>query len=153
MAVKPYPYPAAAIRQFLIAQPELTTLVPAASVTTGELSAQITGPVVTIAVTGNVGDDPFLRRPMVQVTPWVPKASVLQAMTPPVTLMPDELAWNIGTVIGQLIGRAADIPWRDCAWTARWTDGPVMLRDIKRGVDNPLIYAPVRFELKQRGPR
>ncbi|WP_182357778.1 hypothetical protein [Tomitella gaofuii] len=153
MSVAPYPYPAAALRQFLRGQPEVLELVPEESITTGALPELITGPFLLIAVVGNVGEDPLLRRPMVQVTPWVPKSEVLQAADPAMRISPDELAWNIGTIVGQLVGRARNISWRGAAWSARWVDGPVMLFDDKRSVDNRLVYAPVRFECKQRAPR
>lgn len=146
--MKPIPFAPGGVRVFLIAQPEFTALVPATSVTTREAPDPITGPYVTIRAPGNVGVDPMLRSPLIQVDAWVPKLEILGGTTDP-----DEVAWDIAAMAGQLLGRARPQDFRGSAWTARWTDGPITGLDKTRGPDQPLYRATVRVELKMRAAR
>lgn len=144
----PIPFAPGAARLFLIAQPSYTALVPAESVSTRDTPDPITGPFVTIRAPGNVGVDPMLRKPLIQIDVWVPKIEVLGGTTDP-----EEVAWNIAALSGQLLHRAKPQEFRGSAWTARWTDGPINSVDKTRGPDQPLYRAIVRVEMKLRAPR
>ncbi|MGW5387205.1 hypothetical protein [Nocardia sp. NPDC003963] len=131
---------------FLIAQPDFTAMVPAESVTTRDAPDPITGPFVTIRAPGNVGEDPLLRSPLIQIDAWVP-------MLVAADKDPDEIAWDIAGMAGQLLGRARAQTFRGAAWKARWTDGPINSVDKTRGPDQPLFRATVRAEMKFRASR
>ncbi len=140
------PFAPGAARAFLLTQPSFVALAPAANVSTRDLPEEITGPCVTIRAPGNVGVDPMLRRPMIQVDAWVPKIEILGG-----TIDPDEVAWNIAALAGELLGRARAVTFRNSAWTGRWVDGPITFPpDVKRGPDFPLFRATIRAELKMK---
>ncbi|BAD56379.1 hypothetical protein [Nocardia farcinica] len=142
----PIPFAPGAVRLFLIAQPAFTALCPPEAVSTRDAPDPITGPFVTIRAPGNIGSDPMLRSPLVQIDAWVPKAA-------PGEKDPEEVAWDIAAMAGQLLGRTRAQQFRGSAWTARWTDGPITSVDKTRGADQPLYRATVRVELKMRAPR
>lgn len=144
----PLPYTPGAVRVFLIAQPAFTALLPAESLTTRDVPDPITGPFGTLRAPGNVGSDPLLRSPLIQFDSWVPKIEVLGG-----TKDPEELAWDIAAMAGQLLGRARAQEFRGSTWKARWTDGPITSVDKTRGPDQPLYRATVRFEVHMRAPR
>lgn len=148
MTPAPLPFAPGAVRLFLIAQPPFTALVPAESVSTRDAPDPITGPFVTLRAPGNVGSDPMLRSPLVQLDAWAPKHEILGG-----DIDPEEVAWNIAAMAGQLLGRARAQEFRGSVWSARWTDGPISIVDKTRGVDQPLYRATVRVELKMRAPR
>ncbi|MFI6368708.1 hypothetical protein ACIBG0_39005 [Nocardia sp. NPDC050630] len=144
----PIPFAPGAARVFLIAQPAFTALVPADSVTTRDAPDPIIGPFVTIRAPGNVGEDPMLRKPLIQIDAFVPKHEILGGSKDP-----EEVAWDIAAMAGQLLGRTRPQEFRGSAWTARWTDGPITSVDKTRGADQPLYRATVRVELKMRAAR
>lgn len=144
----PIPFAPGAVRELLLSASEFTDLVPGASVSTRNVPNPLTGPYVTLAAPGNVGVDPMLRRPMVQINAWTPKIEILGGTTDP-----EEVSWNIAALAGQLIGRAKNIAFRGAAWSGTWIDGPITMVDTQRGVDYPLFRAVVRVELKMRAPR
>lgn len=144
----PIPFAPGAVRAFLITQPRFTDLVPVEAITTRDLPDPITGPFVTLRAPGNVGVDPLLRRPLVQIDAWAPRIEILKG-----SVDPEELTWNIAATAAQLLGRAKAQEFRGSAWTASWTDGPITFVDTARGADQPLFRATVRVELKMRAPR
>lgn len=140
------PFAPGAARAFLTGQPRFVALVSPENIATRDLPEEITGPCVTIRSPGNVGGDPMLRRPMIQVDAWVPKLEILGG-----DIDPDEVAWNIAALAGELIGKARTIRFRNAAWSGKWVDGPITFPpDIKRGPDFPLFRATIRAELKMR---
>jgi len=144
----PVPFAPGAVREFLLAQAQYTAL-NVQSTTTRDLPEEITGPCVLIRAVRTDGTDPFLRRSRIQVDVVVPKLEILGG-----TVDPDELAWDIAATAGQLLGRAANISFRDAAWAGKWVEGPLSGgTDISRGADNPLYRVLVRVELKMRAPR
>lgn len=139
------PYAPAALRDFLIGQPEFTALVAPEFVSTTDIPDKITAPYVTLAAVSNFGQDPMFRKPLVQLDVWVPKWDTLGGDT-----SPDELAWNIGDLAGRLVGKAKIQKFRDTAssWRATWDEGPITDVDKERGPDLPLYRAICRFEMK-----
>ncbi|MEU9515920.1 hypothetical protein [Micromonospora sp. NPDC048169] len=144
----PIPFAPGAVRAFLTAQSRFTDLVPVEAITTRDLPDPITGAFVTLRAPGNVGVDPFLRRPLVQVDAWAPKIEILGGSKDP-----EELVWDIAGWAGQLLGRAKPQAFRGAAWNATWIDGPINFIDKERGPDMPLFRAVVRVELKFRASR
>ncbi|HEY9415453.1 MAG TPA: hypothetical protein VIQ30_11890 [Pseudonocardia sp.] len=144
----PIPFAPGAVRAFLTAQSRFTDLVPVEAITTRDLPDPITGACVTLRAPGNVGVDPFLRRPLVQVDAWAPKIEILGGSKDP-----EELVWDIAALAGQLLHRAKAQEFRGSAWSATWTDGPITFVDKERGADMPMFRATVRVELKLRAPR
>lgn len=142
----PIPFAPGAVREYLLAQPEWSGL-GLQSTTTREAPRKITGAFVIIRAPGNVGGDPMLRRPLIQVDSFVPKLEILGGTTDP-----DEVAWDNATWAGWLLGRARNIDFRGSAWSARWVDGPITAVDTTRGADMPLYRAIVRAEMKIRAP-
>ncbi|MBH5301151.1 hypothetical protein EU799_04745 [Corynebacterium silvaticum] len=142
----PMPYVPGEIRKFLLQHEAFTELLHGGKVTTREVPDPLIKPHVTVATVGHVGDDPMLRRLMIQVTPWVPgrDASGLDED-------PDVTAWNLAATAGELIGRAKNIVIDDeHAWSSTWVDGPIQLYDTERSADKVLYYAPVRFQVHLR---
>ncbi|CCW14604.1 hypothetical protein [Rhodococcus aetherivorans] len=140
------PFAPGAARAYLISRPEMTALIPAGSITTRDVPQKITGPFITLRATGNVGPDPMMNKPIVQVDTWVPKAAILGGTTDP-----DEVAWNVSVKARDLLSRARNVRFRDAAWSGRWIDGPITFPpDVTRGVDFPLFRATCRVELKMR---
>lgn len=148
MTTHPIPFAPGAARLFLIGQPEFTALVPASSVTTREAPDPITGAFVTIRAPGNVGVDPLLRKPLIQIDAWTPKLEILGG-----TKDPEEVSWDIAAMAATLLARARAQEFRGAAWTCRWTDGPIASVDTTRGADQPLYRAIVRLEMKLRASR
>ncbi|NKS12588.1 hypothetical protein GS580_16755 [Rhodococcus hoagii] len=148
MTPSPLPFAPGAVRQFLLSKPEFTDLVPGTLVSTRTLPDPLQSAYVTLAAPGNVGVDPMLRKPMVQINAWTPKIEILGGTTDP-----EELSWDIAAMAGQLVGRARNIAFRGSAWSGRWVDGPITMVDTQRGIDFPLFRAVVRVELKMRAPR
>ncbi|MCU1640913.1 MAG: hypothetical protein JWN03_1188 [Nocardia sp.] len=144
----PIPYAPGALRVFLVAQEDLTALVPAASVTTRDVPDPIRGPFVTLRGVGGSGDDPLLRTPTVQVDAWAPSLEILGGTTDP-----EEVAWDIAAMAGQLIGRARNISFRGSAWSGHWRTGIVTAIDKTRGPDQPIYRATIRVDLKMRAAR
>lgn len=148
MSTAQLPFAPGAVRLYLIAQPAFTALVPADSVSTRDAPDPITGPFVTIRAPGNIGRDPMLRSPLIQIDAWAPQLEILGGSKDP-----DEVVWDIAAMAGQLLGRARMQEFRGSAWTARWTNGPITSVDKTRGPDQVLYRATVRVELKMRAPR
>lgn len=144
----PIPFAPGAVRAFLTTQPRFTAMVPAAAITTRVLPDPLTGACVVIRAPGNVGEDPLLRKPLIQIDAWAPDINILGGTTDP-----EELTWDIAALAGELLGRCPPQEFRGSAWKARWTDGPLNFVDLKRGPDLPLFRATVRVELKMRAPR
>ncbi len=143
---KPIAFAPGAIREYLLSRDEFTALINPLSVTTRELPSQITAPCATIRAIGNVGVDPMLRRPLLTFNAWVPPISVMGGTTDP-----DEIAWDIAALAGQLIGRARNIKFRDSLWSGDWKTGPIVPDpETNRGTDIPLYRAFVTVELKMR---
>lgn len=144
----PIPFAPGAVREFLLAQSQYTAL-NVQSTTTRDLPEQITGPCVLIRAVRTDGSDPFLRRARIQVDVVVPKLEILGGTTDP-----DELAWNIAAVAGQLLGRAANVSFRGAAWAGKWYEGPLSGgTDTSRGADNPLYRVLIRVDIKMHGAR
>lgn len=139
------PYAPAALRDFLVAQSEITAMVPGESISTIDIPDKITGPFVTLAAVSNFGQDPMLRKPLVQLDVWVPKWDILGG-----EIAPDELAWNIADLSGRLVHKARIQKFRDTesSWRATWDEGPITDVDKERGPDLPLFRAICRFEMK-----
>lgn len=144
--MKPIAFAPGAVREFLLTRDEFTSMVDPLSVTTRELPERIVKPCATIRAVGNVGVDPMLRRPLLVFNAWVPPISVMGGTTDP-----DEVAWDIAATVGQLIGRARNIKFRDSQWSGDWKTGPIVPDpEILRGTDLPLYRAFVTLELKMR---
>lgn len=144
----PVPFAPGAARAFLIAQTQWIAL-GVQSTTTRELPDKITGACVFIRAPRNTGTDPFLRRPRIQVDCLVPKIDILGGTTDP-----EELAWDVAAMAGQLLGRARNVSFRGSAWSGDWYEGPITApTDESRGADNPLFRSIVRVELKMHAPR
>ncbi|CAB0533673.1 hypothetical protein CIP107527_00160 [Corynebacterium diphtheriae] len=142
----PMPYAPGEIRKFLLQSEAFTELLHGGKVTTREVPDPLVKPHVTVAAVGHVGDDPMLRRLMIQVTPWAPGRDVSGLDEDP-----DVTAWNLAATAGELLGRAKNIIIDDLhAWSATWVDGPIQLYDTSRGADKVLYYAPVRSQIHLR---
>jgi hypothetical protein len=139
------PYAPAALRDFLIANTEFSGLVPPEFISTTDIPDKITGPFVTLAAVSNFGQDPMLRKPLVQLDVWVPKWEILGG-----DVSPDEVAWNIADLAGRLVHKARIQKFRDSdsSWRATWDEGPITDVDKERGPDLPLFRAICRFEMK-----
>lgn len=140
------PFAPGAVRAFLLTKPEWTARVPASNLTTRDVPQEITGPFVTLRATGNVGPDPMMTNPIIQIDTWVPKIEILGGTTDP-----DEVAWDVTVLARDLIVRARNIEFRTAAWSGKWVDGPITFPpDKTRGVDFPLYRATCRVELRMR---
>lgn len=145
-APTPMPYVPGAIRQWLATQEAFTALLHGGKITTRDVPDPLKLPHVTVAVVDHGGNDPMLRRLIVQVTPWAPGRDVSGLQEDP-----DVTVWNLAATAGELLGRTKNIVLDDDhAWTAKWIDGPVQLYDRERGKDRPIYYAPVRFQVHLR---
>lgn len=148
------PYAPAAVRDFLMGAAEFTDLVPAQLISTRDQPELITRPFALVRPSANTGTDPMLRRPWVQVDVCVPPLEVMTATGDAEIIDafcqsdPEETAWNIAALAGELIGRAGTVRFRTGTWTAQWKDGPLALVDKSRSGDMPLYRSPVRVELK-----
>lgn len=144
------PFAPGAVRLFLVAQPRFIALVPAAAVTTRDVPDPITGPYVTLRAVGTAGsgDDPILRAPIIQIDAWVPPIEIIGGTTDP-----EEVAWDIAAMAGELVGKARAQEFRGCGWSGRWKHGVITAVDKTRGPDQPIFRATVRVEVKMRAPR
>ncbi|MEU1432130.1 hypothetical protein ABZ412_34190 [Nocardia sp. NPDC005746] len=144
----PIPFAPGAARVFLVGQAAFTALVPAASVTTRDVPDPIRGPFVTLRGMGGSGDDPMLRTPTVQLDAWAPSLEILGGTTDP-----EEVAWDIAAMAGQLLGRARNIPFCGSAWSGHWRTGILTAVDKTRGPDQLIFRATIRVDLKMRAAR
>lgn len=143
---EPMPYVPGAIREFLLNHPAVGELLHGGTISTRVLPDPLIKPHVLVAVVGHQGDDPMLRRLIVQVTPWAPDSDVSGLDEDP-----DVTVWKLAATIGEILGRTRNFVLDDNhAWTASWLDGPIQLYDTERGHDRPLFYAPVRFTVHLR---
>ncbi len=144
----PIPFAPGAVREFLLAQAQYTAL-GVQSTSTRDLPSVITGVCVQIRSVRTDGEDPFLRRPRIQIDAWAPKIEILGGSTDP-----EEAAWDVAAMAGQLIGRARNVSWRGAAWSGSWFEGPLTgPPDSSRGADMPLYRAISRCDLKMHAPR
>lgn len=142
------PFAPGAVRDLLKQDVDFTDVVPAHRITTRDLPEVIERPFVTCRSASTTGlGDPKLRAPLVQIDVWVPKAEILTAGPDPIHADPEEVAWDIAGLAGEIVGRARAVPFRHCSWRGTWVDGPMNMIDTTRGVDSPLYRAPVRVEL------
>jgi hypothetical protein len=141
------PFVASAVRAFLSADEDFTAVVPVQSITTRDVPKSITRPFCTCRSVTTHGRDPMLRSALVQIDIWVPDRPTLKW---PVTGDPEEIAWDIAGLAGEIIGRASNIPFRNCAWAGEWIDGPMNMIDTTRTKELPLYRSPVRVELTMR---
>lgn len=141
------PFAAAAVREHLCADTDFTDVVPAECITTRDVPKSITRPFCTCRSVTTHGRDPMLRSATVQIDIWVPGRPALKW---PETGDPEEVAWDIAGLAGEIIGRGANIPFRNCAWAGEWIDGPMNLIDTTRSKELPLYRSPVRVELTMR---
>jgi len=139
------PFAPGAIRDFLINDDEFLTLVDAVNISTRDIPDPIDKPFVTISAPSNYGEDPMLRRPMIQADVWVPKIEMLGG-----DIDPEELAWNIADLGARLVHRAPNARrrFRNASWKATWIEGPITDIDNERGPDTPLFRAIVRWDVK-----
>lgn len=141
------PFVAAAARAFLRDDTDFTAVIPAEFITTRDVPKSITRPFCTCRSVTTHGRDPMLRAAMVQIDIWVPDRPALKW---PATGDPEEIAWDIAGLAGETLGRAANIPFRNCAWAGKWIDGPMNMIDTSRSKELPLYRSPVRVELTMR---
>lgn len=142
----PVPFPPAAARAYLLQQPEFLALVDPAHVSSRDIPDEVTGPFVLITAATNAGPDPMVNKPLVRVTTKVPKFEILGGSTDP-----EELAWDITGVARDLLSRARNVRFRNCAWTGHWVNGPSVIQvDKTRGVDYPLYGATCQIEFAMR---
>lgn len=140
------PFPPGAVRAFLTGRGEFLARVPATDVSTRDVPKRITGPFVTLRAAGNVGPDPMMNKPIVQIDTWVPKIEILGGTTDP-----DEVAWDICVLARDLVVRARNVTFRHAAWSGYWVEGPITFPpDVTRGVDFPLFRATCRVEISMR---
>lgn len=143
---KPMIYLPGEVRKFLLKNEEISALLHGGNITTREVPDPLVKPHITVAAVGHVGDDPMLRRVMIQVTPWVPDRKISGIREDP-----DVTAWNLAATAGEILGRAKNVIADDAhAWSAVWVDGPIQLYDKSRGADRIIYYAPVRFQVHLR---
>lgn len=148
------PYPPAAVREYLVGESEFTDIVPRSLISTRDTPDKITRPFVKIRPVTTPGKDPMLRNPMVQIDVYAPPLEVIMSNLDQQVLDlfgdvdPEETAWNIAALAGELLGRARTVPFRNCKWNAAWKEGPLSFPETVRGVDLPLYRSPVRVELK-----
>lgn len=134
------------IRKYLLHDTEFVELLHGGKITCREVPDPLTKPHVTVKNVGNQGNDPMLRRLIIQVTPWIPSTDVTK-----LTEDPDITAWNLAWRAGELLGRAKNIVVDDAhAWSSVWLDGPIQAEDKARGLDRIIYYAPVRFGVHLR---
>lgn len=142
MAKKPpMPYPSITVRRLLLDNDDFVSLLHGGTVSTREVPSPLTKPHVTVAVVGMGGDDPMLRRPIVQVTAWVPDTDVSGLDEDP-----DITAWNIAATAGQILGRKRNVELdENTHMSVEWIEGPFSMYDTKRGKDRVIYYAPTRY--------
>lgn len=142
----PVPFPPAAARAYLLNQPDFVALVRPEDVSSRDYPDEITRPFVLLSSVTNAGPDPMVNKPLVRVTTKVPKLEILGG-----TIDPEELAWDITGVARDLLSRARNVRFRNCAWTGHWINGPSTLPpDKTRGVDYPLYGATCQVEFAMR---
>lgn len=145
MTVRPPAFPPAAVRAFLLDQPQVRQYLPEPEqITTRESPREFTRPVLILRAQSTVGPDPMLRRPIVQVTAVVPRWDILGG-----DVDPDVLAWRIAWTVAETAAKAPQQKYDGWNWKVnQWLSGPSSEVDLTRGQDHPLYISPVRLELK-----
>ena len=142
------PYLPGEIRQYLEADPVIQQHLHGGKITCREVPDPLRVPHITVKAVVNHGEAPLLRRPLIQVTPWVPGRDVTG-----IDEDPDRTAWTLAWRAGEVLGRAKNILIDEDGahtWSANWIEGPIQLEDKTRGADRVLYYAPVRVATRFR---
>lgn len=166
MAVAPFTIPAdlhpalpfapAAAREYLRSQEDFTNLLGSdpSLVTTRELPDPLERPVVTIQAAINNRENILTNRVRLLLSVWVPRIEILVDSDPPVPKDPEELAWDIASLAGQLLdmrrymGQGPSFEFRGATWRGIWDAGPTTLVDLDRGPENPIYRAVIEVVMK-----
>lgn len=143
------PFAPGAVREALHDDEDLIAHVPKQLITTRDYPENIVRPFIVIRGAGNKGDDPMLRKPFVQIDVFAPPPELLRAEPAPILADPEEVAWDLAGLCGQIIGHTTKRLFRNCSWNGRWVDGPGIGPQIdkSRGENMPLYRQTVRVEL------
>lgn len=140
----PFPYISGHLRRFLLEDPDVLDHLHGGRIGTGRVPKPLSRPYVRVAVSGQIGSTPRVRKHLVQVTPWIPEDPEVTGLG----IDPAEAVWNLATVMGQATVRARNISIDEhTAWSALWLDGPIELFDTERGEDQALLYTPIVLEV------
>lgn len=166
MAVTPFTIPAtlspalpfapAAARELLRSQEDFTNLLGTdpSLVTTRELPDPLERPVVTIQAAINHRENIRQNQVRLLLSVWVPRIEILVDGDPPVHKDPEELAWDIAALAGQLLdmrrymGQGPSFTYRGATWRGVWDAGPTTMVDLDRGPENPLYRAVIEVVMK-----
>ncbi|OZE10251.1 hypothetical protein CH249_14065 [Rhodococcus sp. 05-2255-3B1] len=143
------PFAPGAVREALHADADLIEHVPKELITTRDIPENIVRPFIVIRGAGTKGDDPMLRKPFVQIDVFAPPPAILRSEPHPILADPEEVAWDLAGLCGEIIGHTTARQFRNCSWNGRWIDGPGNGPQIdrSRGEDMPLYRQTVRVEL------
>lgn len=149
-----------AAREVLRANTEWSELLPDPSqTTTRELPNPLTAPCVTIVAPGNNRINLRQSQVRLMVNVWVPKAEVLQDMTPAIDTDPEELSWDIAALAADILdmkavmGRGKAFQFRGQTWRGQWINGPITMVDTERGQDDPLFRSIVEVVMTVTTPQ
>ncbi|TVS29799.1 hypothetical protein [Corynebacterium sanguinis] len=144
MTINPYPYISGHVRKFLLDHPDVKRELRGGRIGTGPVPDPLKGVYVRVAVSGQVGSTPRVRRLLVQVTPWFPADPAVSGTKED----PSTVVWNLATTLGQVAATARnEVIDEHTAWHAEWIEGPVELFDRERGPDRGLLYTPIVLEV------
>lgn len=149
-----------AAREVLRANDEWQQLLPDPSwTTTRELPNPLLRPCVTIVAPGNNRINVRQSQVRLMVNVWVPKSEVLQDMTPPVEIDPEEHSWDIAALAADILdmksmmGRGPSFEFRGQTWRGQWINGPITMVDKERGEENPLFRSIVEVVMTITTPQ
>lgn len=147
-----FPYAPGAVRECLLDDDELVHHVPKDHISARDQPKRIQRPFIICRPASTTGRDPLLRKPIVQVDVFVPPRDVLVAGPALIEGDPDEVAWDLAALCGDILTRHKGRKWRSANWTGRWIDGPGSgpSMDVARTEDLPLHRALVRVELTMK---
>nr|EMP14025.2 hypothetical protein ISGA_3998 [Gordonia sp. NB41Y] len=146
------PFAPGAAREYLRSQEDFIALVGAdpSLVTTRELPDPLERPVVTIQAGLNHRENILAHKVRLMISVWVPPIEILVDGDPPTPKDPEELAWDIASLSGQLLdmrrymGQGPSFQYRGATWRGTWDDGPVTLVDTDRGPNHPIYRAVIQ---------
>lgn len=135
------PWVPAAIRAYLLADPQFAALVPGRVGT--RLPKDMTLPYAQVRVSGpgpDLGGGGY--KPLVQVDGWAAPAE-------PDAEDPERVAWRIATRAAQVLRTARNVPYESMRYSiSRILDGPFAPDpDVSRGDSSPLYRAVIRAEV------
>lgn len=131
------------IMHYLEQSPELMALLGEEGISTLLPPDPLEGPHISVRAVSQSGVE-NVRRTIIQVTPFAPCGEVLARRG--IFTHPDVLVDDLAVMASDILSQAKNVVVDEhTAFSVKFLDAPGQLVDTGRGVDRPIVSAPLRF--------